>query len=256
VLIPAAKLHPHPGNPRKSLGSLTELAETIRRDGLLQNLTVEPHPDIPGDYRIVIGHRRYAAGMIAGMTDFPCVVTEQGRPRRLMLIENCRRLDLDPVEEALAMGALCDGEDGAEPMTVAQIARETGFSEPTVYERLALLELDPVSQERVRSKDLSASEAARTVRRVLGGKRTQQARKRQQQTAALSWEPDHFAGTHPLARKAAALCERREHGLRRRIGKTAACGACWEQVIRADERLVIEASGRNGSPAVPQFLAP
>jgi ParB family chromosome partitioning protein len=53
------------------------------------------------------------------------------------------------------------------------------------------------------------------------------------------WEPDHFSPRHPLAKKAAAMCEARGHTMRRRVGKTA-CGSCWETVIRADERIVAE----------------
>lgn len=39
-LIPVEKVYPHPGNPRKDLGDLTELAESIKKDGIFQNLTV------------------------------------------------------------------------------------------------------------------------------------------------------------------------------------------------------------------------
>lgn len=56
---------------------------------------------------------------------------------------------------------------------------------------------------------------------------------------AGEWEPDHFTPGHQLAKKAKALCEAREHTLRRRVGKTA-CGQCWETVIRADERIAAE----------------
>ena len=54
------------------------------------------------------------------------------------------------------------------------------------------------------------------------------------------WEPDHFTSQHPLARKAKALCDGREHQMRRRVGKHA-CGECRETVIRADERAVTAA---------------
>ena len=42
VYIPIEKLYPHPDNPRKDLGDLTELAESIKEKGVLQNLTVVP----------------------------------------------------------------------------------------------------------------------------------------------------------------------------------------------------------------------
>ena len=53
-------LHPHPENPRKDLGDLEELRESIRENGIMQNLTVVPDWDDDG-YKILIGHRRFAA---------------------------------------------------------------------------------------------------------------------------------------------------------------------------------------------------
>ena len=53
---------PHPDNPRKDLGDLTELADSIKENGVLQNLTLVPHPDKTAKtpYMAVIGHRRLA----------------------------------------------------------------------------------------------------------------------------------------------------------------------------------------------------
>ena len=42
TMIPVAELFPHPNNPRKNLGDLTELADSIAAKGVLQNLTVVP----------------------------------------------------------------------------------------------------------------------------------------------------------------------------------------------------------------------
>ena len=42
VMIPVDQLHHHPENPRNDLGDLTELAESIRKNGVMQNLTVVP----------------------------------------------------------------------------------------------------------------------------------------------------------------------------------------------------------------------
>ena len=65
--IPVSKLWGHPDNPRKDLGDVTELAESIKVNGVLQNLTVVP---LIGEitkkwdgesYRVIIGHRRLAA---------------------------------------------------------------------------------------------------------------------------------------------------------------------------------------------------
>ena len=55
--IPIRQLHPHPDNPRKELGDLSELAASIKENGVYQNLTV-----IPGHY---LGKQEYIARCIA-----------------------------------------------------------------------------------------------------------------------------------------------------------------------------------------------
>ena len=58
TLIQLDHIHPHPDNPRKDLGDLTELADSIKKNGLLQNLTVVPIDGEPDEYTAIIGHRR------------------------------------------------------------------------------------------------------------------------------------------------------------------------------------------------------
>ena len=69
-------LSPHPRNPRKELGDVSELAESIRVSGVLQNLTVVParsesSGQLTGRYTVVIGHRRLAAAKLAGLDTVP-----------------------------------------------------------------------------------------------------------------------------------------------------------------------------------------
>lgn len=118
--IPIRQLHPHPDNPRKELGDLSELAASIKENGVYQNLTV-----IPGhylgkqeyiarciadggdasaaeaawtpkaawsseDYTIIIGHRRAAAAQQAGKFELPCSVVDMTEKEQLqtMMVEN------------------------------------------------------------------------------------------------------------------------------------------------------------------------
>lgn len=69
VTIGLEHIHPHPDNPRKDLGDLTELAESIKKNGIMQNLTVIPKEGEPGEYITIIGHRRSAAAKLAGVTE-------------------------------------------------------------------------------------------------------------------------------------------------------------------------------------------
>ena len=135
--IHISRLHPHPDNPRKELGDLTELAASIEAKGVLQNLTVAPDND--GGYRIVIGHRRYAAAKLAGFTDLPCVVADMTPQEQFetMMVENVQRSDLTVYEQAEGFQTMLDMGG-----SVAEVAKKTGFSETTVRRRVQLLELN------------------------------------------------------------------------------------------------------------------
>lgn len=138
--IEAEHIRPHPENPRKNLGDLSELVESIRKNGILQNLTVIPVEGEPGEYMTLIGHRRYAAGTQAGVEKFPCQIAENLTPRdqvSIMLEENMQRNDLTIWEQANGFQMMLDlGE------TEDSIAEKTGFSKTTVRHRLNIAKLN------------------------------------------------------------------------------------------------------------------
>ena len=166
--IKIAEIHPHIDNPRKDLGDLTELAESIKARGILQNLTVVPgckmsdekwqelaaeykknptedlrnqmnRREDPDGYTVIIGHRRLAAAKLAGLTEVPCVVSDMDHRDQVatMLLENIQRSDLTPIEQAQGFQMMMNlGE------TVAGISEKTGFSDGTIRKRLALTKLD------------------------------------------------------------------------------------------------------------------
>ncbi len=140
VYISLEKLHPHPDNPRKELGDLTELADSIKKSGILQNLTVIPATGYyHGDYTVIIGHRRCAAAKLAGLTEVPCVITEMDYKEQIatMLLENMQRNDLTVWEQAQGFQMMLDlGE------SIEDVSEKTGFSESTVRRRVKLLKLD------------------------------------------------------------------------------------------------------------------
>lgn len=138
-MIPTDKLHPHPDNPRKVIGDVSELAESIKANGILQNLTVVPNNDNWDDFTVIIGHRRLAAAKQAGLTELPCAVAEMTEKEQLstMLTENMQRSDLTVYEEAKGCQLLLDLGD-----TVAEVAEKTGFSESKIRRRVKLCELD------------------------------------------------------------------------------------------------------------------
>ncbi len=136
------QLEPHPKNPRKNLGDLTELTESIKKNGVLQNLTVVPidtGDDEWDRFRVLIGHRRLAAAKAAGIDTLPCRVA-QGLDEReqffAMMEENMQRNDLTIWEQAEGFQMMLDLGDG-----ISQIASKTGFSETTIRHRLKIAEL-------------------------------------------------------------------------------------------------------------------
>lgn len=138
-------LRPHKDNPRKDLGDITELAESIKATGILQNLTVVPYvgeltkQPWEGMYTVVIGHRRLAAAKLAGLTELPCVISNMDYKEQIatMLLENMQRSDLTIYEQAEGFQMMLDlGE------SVDGISKKTGFSDTTVRRRVKLLDLD------------------------------------------------------------------------------------------------------------------
>lgn len=143
--IPINQLHPHPNNPRKSIGDVEELAKSIKVNGLMQNLTVVPadssKPITPkSDFIVLIGHRRLAASKIAGLTELPCKIVEGLSDREqlsTMLEENMQRSDLTIYEQAEGFQMMLElGE------TMDTIKEKTGFSETTIRHRLNIAKLD------------------------------------------------------------------------------------------------------------------
>lgn len=152
-------LDDHPLNPRRDVGDLAELADSIRVHGIRQNLLITPSPDAPGRYWLIIGHRRAAAARLCGLDTVPAVIDDTltvAAALELMLLENLQRTDLTPVEEADGYQGLLDlGLD------VTAIAKRTGRSRSTVESRLALWGLPEEARELVHTYQATLGDAAR-----------------------------------------------------------------------------------------------
>lgn len=144
VTIPIGRLHPHENNPRRELGDLTDLANSLRSMGVMQNLTVVRMPDSVDKfgeehYTVVAGHRRLAAAKEAGLESLPCVIAELTplEQQGMMMAENMQRENLSPVEQAWGFQMMLNlGDD------VAGIAQRTGVSKRRVKTRLEIGKLD------------------------------------------------------------------------------------------------------------------
>ena len=138
--LPAAEIRPNPMQPRRTFEEtgLRELAESIRRHGILQPLTVRR---TAAGWELVAGERRLRAAVLAGLETVPCLEAEvDGRASALLaLVENLQRKDLHYLEEAEAIAAFLH-QTG---MTQEAVAAQLGMSPSALANKLRLLRLSP-----------------------------------------------------------------------------------------------------------------
>ena len=218
-------VHPNPTNPRRQLRDLEDLADSIRAQGILEPLIAMPHPDKDGHYQLLAGHRRLAAAELAGLDHVPCIVRTGktvAESLEFALVENGQRADLDPIDEAHAISQLMKAGN----LTQVEVARRMGRSTVHVSNRLSLLTLTPSAQAQVKSGQMSVAagyDKARARKGSAGSRPSMQS---------------HFGMDHPLAANARHQCAigHPDGSPVKKINGGQACGACWEIVIRRDER--------------------
>ncbi|MDH5760220.1 MAG: ParB/RepB/Spo0J family partition protein [Gemmatimonadota bacterium] len=142
--VKVAAIVPNPLQPRKVFTEeeLSELASSIRENGLLQPLVVRPAPGAEGRYELVAGERRFRSVTQLGWEDVPVVIRDASDETLLVLalVENLQREALNPLEEAEGYQALADRFS----LTQAEIAQAVGKDRSTVANLLRLLKL-PIS---------------------------------------------------------------------------------------------------------------
>jgi ParB family transcriptional regulator, chromosome partitioning protein len=152
--VPLSSLAPNPSQPRQSFrnASLAELADSIRKRGVLQPVLVEAAGE--GSYVVVAGERRVRAAKLAGLDRVPVIVRSFSPDERLeiALIENLQREDLTPIEEAKAFRQLMEARD----LTQEQVASKVGKDRTTVTNSLRLLKLPEEMQDAVERGEVSA----------------------------------------------------------------------------------------------------
>lgn len=232
-----ADLAGHPSNPPERTDDVAELAASIKQVGQLQPLVVTEHPNQKG-WLILDGHRRATALRSIGRTRADCTIRPsagQDLDEQLfvMLIANIHRQDLTAMEKAYAFGDLRDRRG----MTMLQIAARAGLSAGTVSYYLSLLELDTSTQVKVQTGEVQITQAINAVKQVR--RQTRRVRGEKPAGRPVVIEPFWFGKRHVLARKVSEACT---HSARPRIGDVG-CGQCWEDAIRADERVSDEAVG-------------
>jgi ParB family chromosome partitioning protein len=152
-----AQLQPGKYQPRTRMdeGSLYELAESIKSQGVMQPVLVRPVPG--GRYEIIAGERRVRAANLAGLTEVPVLVrpVPDETAAVMSLIENIQREDLNPLEEAQGLKRLIDEFK----LSHEQAAQAVGRSRSAVSNLLRLLNLAAPVQQMLLAGDLEMGHA-------------------------------------------------------------------------------------------------
>ncbi|PXX17837.1 chromosome segregation DNA-binding protein [Nitrosomonas ureae] len=143
--IETSRLQPGKYQPRTNMDqvALTELAESIKAQGIMQPILVRPVDQ--GRYEIIAGERRWRAAQLAGLNEVPALIRKVADESALAmsLIENIQRENLNPLEEAMGIQRLIN-EFG---MTHQTAGEALGNSRSTISNLLRLLNLSAPVQE-------------------------------------------------------------------------------------------------------------
>jgi ParB/RepB/Spo0J family partition protein len=158
TLMPLAQIVPSKTNPRKTFtaADIAELAENIKKRGVIQAILLRPHPTKSGAFEIVCGERRYRASKEAGLTDVPVDVRDLSDDEviEIQLIENLMRRDLTALEEAAGYNAMV-----GKKYTHERIAEKVGRSAQYVRDRCRLLDLVKGAAELLEAKKIEVGHA-------------------------------------------------------------------------------------------------
>jgi ParB family chromosome partitioning protein len=153
--IQAGKYQPR---TRMDDGSLSELAASIKSQGIMQPVLVRP---VAGagevGYEIIAGERRFRAAQLAGLDEIPVLVREvdDQNAAAMALIENIQREDLNPLEEAQGIARLISEFD----FTHEQAANAVGRSRSAVSNLLRLVNLAQPVQTMLMAGDIDMGHA-------------------------------------------------------------------------------------------------
>ncbi len=149
-------LQPNPLQPRGLINpeQLADLVDSIKEHGIIEPLVVAK---TPAGYQIIAGERRWRASRVAGLSTVPVIIKETSAKGMLemALVENVQRVDLNPIDRALAFQRLIE-EFG---LAVTEIAKRIGKSESYVSNTMRLLALPDAIKDGLVSNAISEGHA-------------------------------------------------------------------------------------------------
>ncbi len=162
IAITSIQLNPRQPRTTVDTEELAELAESIRKHGILQPIVIA-RTENTGEYRLIAGQRRLQAAAIVEMHTIPAIIrdtTTESEMLELALIENIQRSNLNPLETARAYSSLV--EDFG--MSHEEISKQVGKSRTTISNSIRLLRLTESVQIALSNKQISEGHA----RAILG----------------------------------------------------------------------------------------
>jgi len=147
-------LRENPHQPRTSMDQvkLDELKNSILERDLLQPIIVRPLPENPKLFQIIAGHRRTAAMKLLGRDSIPALIMKSGsRDLKIdALIENIQRVDLSPLDEALAIKEIISDSG----MKQQDVAKMLGKSKAYVSQALKITSMSPAVIQKLKMVNL------------------------------------------------------------------------------------------------------
>ena len=160
--LPIDQIRPSPFQARREFSEqeLAALAQSIRENGLLQPISVRKVSD--GGYELVAGERRLRACRLAKMNTIPAILCDYDdeRTAALGLLENIQRADLNPFEQAQGLKDVMVLWD----CTQAEAAKRLGMAQPTLANKLRLLQLTTDQRQFVLDNGLTERHARALLR--------------------------------------------------------------------------------------------
>lgn len=151
--IPIEKIMANQMQPRRDMGDLAELTDSIRENGIIEPVIVRPKS---GNFEIIAGERRFRAAKEAGLHEIPCIEHDvpDNEALEISIIENIQRKDLNVFEQAQSIRSLAE----IYGYTHDEIAKKIGKSRVTVTELVRITDLP----EEIKQKCLDLGIDAKT----------------------------------------------------------------------------------------------
>jgi ParB family chromosome partitioning protein len=141
--IPIEKIVTNQMQPRRDMGDLAELTDSIRENGIIEPVIVKPKDGI---FEIIAGERRFRAAKEAGLSEIPCIEHDipDNEALEMSIIENIQRKDLNVFEQAYSIHSLAE----IYGYTHEEIAKKIGKSRVTVTELIRVTDLPEEIREK------------------------------------------------------------------------------------------------------------